>query len=354
MADLILKNCRVGAAITDIEISGGKILRVAKIEANGIDLGGKEVYPGLFDIHCHGAVGFDTMDGDKLGEISRYLLSNGITSWLPTTMTMGFDDIKRAMSAPIPEDGAQILGFHAEGPYIAEKYKGAQNPDFIKAPDLEEFSELKNVALVTLAPELSGCSEFIEKCGCVVAIGHTDCTYDEAISAIESGAMCLTHTFNAMPPIHHRAPGPIAAAADKNIYVQVICDGIHVHPSVIRMLYKLFGKERVILISDALRATGLADGEYELGGQKIFVRGGVARIENGALAGSTSTLMNCVKKAVEFGIPKEDAFYMASATPTALMKVNKGHILPGYDADLIVVDDKLNLSMVILGGEIKK
>ena len=353
MADLILKNCLVHGKITDIEILDGKISKIGKTDLDGIDISGKQVYPGLFDIHCHGANGFDTMDGDKLPEISEYLLRRGITAWLPTTMTMSMDDIKRATTMPVRSNGASILGFHMEGPYIAEKFKGAQNAKYIKAPNLDEFSKLENIKMVTLAPELAGSTEFIKKCGAVVSLGHTDCTYEQAISAIESGAKCLTHTFNAMPPLHHRNPGPIGAAADKNIYVQVICDGIHIHPAVIRILYKLFGKERMVLISDAMRATGLDDGVYSFGGQKIIVSQGIARTEQGALAGSTSTLMDCVKKAIEFGVPQEDAFFMATATPASLMHVNKGHIAEGYDADLIILDDKLNLCSVVVNGEIR-
>ncbi len=353
MADLVLKNCLVHGKITDIEILDGKISKIGKTDLDGIDISGKHVYPGLFDIHCHGANGFDTMDGDKLPEISEYLLRHGITAWLPTTMTMSMEDIKRATTMPVRSNGASILGFHMEGPYIAEKFKGAQNAKYIKAPNLDEFSKLENIKMVTLAPELAGSAEFIKKCGAVVSLGHTDCTYEQAISAIESGAKCLTHTFNAMPPLHHRNPGPIGAAADKNIYVQVICDGIHIHPAVIRILYKLFGKERMVLISDAMRATGLDDGVYSFGGQKIIVSQGIARTEQGALAGSTSTLMDCVKKAIDFGVPQEDAFFMATATPASLMHVNKGYIAEGYDADLIILDEKLNLCSVVANGEIR-
>ena len=208
--------------------------------------------------------------------------------------------------------------------------------------------------MVTLAPELCGSDEFIKKCTSVVSIGHTDCDYNTACNAINSGAKCLTHTFNAMPPLHHRNPGPIGAAIDKNIYVQVICDGLHIHPSVIRTLYRLFGKERMILISDSMRATCLSDGEYEFGGQTITVTNGVARTPEGAIAGSTSTLIQCVKKAIEFGISEEDAFYMASRTPAVLMGENKGLIKEGFDADLISVDDNLNIDKVIINGEIFK
>lgn len=353
MAELILKNCRIGNDITDISIENGIIANVGKSGKDGIDIEGKRVYPGLFDIHCHGVMGYDAMDGDRLPEMSEFLLSQGITSWLPTTMTMDSKSIKNATNEIPATNGANILGFHMEGPYISPKFKGAQNEKYIKNPDWEEFKEYRNMKLVTIAPELAGSAEFIKECGAVVALGHTNCTYSEAIEAIENGAKCLTHTFNAMPPIHHRNPGPIGAAADKNIYAQVICDGIHIHPAVIRMLYKIFGKDRLILISDAMRATGLSDGEYEFGGQKIIVKDKVARTEEGALAGSTSTLMDCVKKAIEFGISQEDAFYMATATPAELMGVKKGKIEPGYDADLLVLEDDLQISTVILNGEIK-
>lgn len=354
MADLILKNCLVDGNITDITVENGKITEVAKTDRDGEDMGGMRVYPGLVDIHTHGMIGYDTMDGDKLSEMSEYLLKNGITSWLPTTMTVAFDDIARVVNATIPQKGANILGFHMEGPYISPKHKGAQNEKYIKNPSVEEFSKLKNVKMVTIAPELSGSLDFIKKCGAVVSLGHTDCTYDEAIAAIDAGAMCLTHTFNAMPPLHHRAPAAIGAAFDKRAYAQVICDGLHIHPSVIRILYRLFGKERMVLISDSMRATGMPDGKYEFGGQEITVENHIARAPDGAIAGSTSTLMTCVKKAIEFGIPESDAFYMASRTPCELMGFNKGKIEKGYDADLIVLDDKLELSATVLGGRLQK
>ncbi len=353
MDKLVLKNCMIQGDITDIIIKDGIIESIGKTELSGIDIAGNSVFPGLFDIHTHGVVGHDTMDADSLKEMSEYLLSCGTTSWLPTTMTMDFESISNAVNSPLPKTGANILGFHAEGPYIAKKYKGAQNEKFIKNPDISEFLKLPNIKMVTIAPELPGSIEFIKNCPAVVSLGHTDCSYTDAAKALDAGANCLTHTFNAMPPLHHREPAAIGAAFDKNAYIQVICDGLHIHPAVIRMLYKLFGKERMILISDSMRATGLSDGTYEFGGQEINVKNGVARTLDGAIAGSTSTLMECVKKAIEFGIPKEDAFFMASATPSELMKVNKGHIAPGYDADLIVVDDNLNITKTILGGIVK-
>lgn len=349
---MIYKNALINGEITDIEVRDGKIRSIAKNNADGIDLGGKRVYAGLVDIHTHGCVGYDTMDGDGLLEMSRYLAKNGITSWLPTTMTVSMEQIKSVVNADLPEDcGAEVMGFHMEGPYISPKHKGAQNERFIKSPEVDEFNGLKNIKKVTIAPELPGSMEFIKKCDCVVSLGHTAADYECASEAFLSGAKCLTHTFNAMMPLHHRNPGPIGAAIDNDGYVEVICDGLHIHKSVIKMLYRTFGADRMILISDSMRATGLCDGEYEFGGQTITVKNAVARTQDGAIAGSTTNLMGCVRKAIEFGIPAEDAFKMASETPAKLINVKKGRLLPGYDADFIVVDDDLNVISTVVGGK---
>ena len=342
---MIYKNAKISGEIKDIRIENGVFAEIGKIAESGIDLKGQTIIPGLIDIHTHGAMGVDTMDGKNIDKISEYLLKNGVTSWLPTTMTMDFEHIKRVTDT-IPETkGAKILGYHMEGPYISAKYKGAQNEKYIKNPDIAEFESLKNIKMVTIAPELTGSMDFIKNCKAVVSIGHTDCDYETAMEAIKNGAKCLTHTFNAMPPLHHRNTGPIGAAIDENIYVQVICDGLHLHKSIIKMLYRTFGADRMILISDSMRATGLADGEYEFGGQIIDVKNGVARTKDGALAGSTSNLMDCVKKAIEFGIPKEDSIKMATETPANLLGIKKGKIEVGYDADFVTVDNWMNIIM---------
>lgn len=348
--ETIYKNANGGKF--DIVTEDGRITFVGKVAENGIDLHGDTVYPGLIDIHSHGSIGFDTMDGHHLPEMSRFLAKNGVTAWLPTTMTMDADSIAAVTNAPLQNlpDAAQVLGFHMEGPYISKQYKGAQNADYVQMPDSESFGRFENVKMVTIAPELAGSMAFIERCDAVVSLGHTACDYDTAIRAIEAGANCLTHTCNAMPPLLHRNPGPIGAAAEKGIYAQVICDGLHLHKSMVLALYRLFGPERMILISDSMRATGMPDGTYDLGGQEMTVENGVARTADGALAGSTSTLLDCVKTAISFGIPADTAFAMASGTPATLLGLNKGKIAPGFDADFITVNEQYDVTRTVIAG----
>lgn len=348
-----LKNVNLGKTVTDIGIEAGKFARIGKTNEDGYDCTGLKIYPGLIDIHSHGCIGFDTMDEeDHLEKMSEYQLKNGTTTWYPTTMTMSREDIIRATKRDISSGhGAAIAGFHMEGPFINPKYKGAMNEDYIFRPDITLFEECENIKIVTLAPELPGSKSFIENCPAIISVGHTDADYDTALGAFRTGAKCLTHAFNAMPGIHHRAPGPLAAAMDSDgVYVQLIADGKHIHPSVIRMYTRAVGEDRVILISDCMRATGLSDGEYSFGGQKIIVKDNTALTETGHLAGSTVTLFECVKTAIGMGIPEEVAFKMASENPANLMGLNKGKIKEEYDADFILVDGDLNLVKVVKDG----
>ncbi len=352
----IIRNVITSGKKCDIVIEDGRIVDIVAAgdkkyaDILGVDFGGKRIYPGLIDIHTHGAIGIDAMDG-RLDELSEFYLASGTTTYYPTTMTMGTEELIRATNASYSGKGANVPGFHLEGPYINVSRAGAQNKAYIIPPSLEHFLSLGNVKLVTLAPELSGAVDFIKECPAVVCVGHTDCSYDTAMEAFAAGAKCLTHTFNAMPPIHHRNPGPIPAGADAGAYAQLITDGVHIHPSVIRLLIKLYGTDRVIIISDSLSATGLADGSYVSGGLDVTVREGRATLADGTLAGSTTTLFECVRRAISFGIPEDSAVKMASENPARLMGLNKGKIEVGYDADFIIVDDDFTLVRAIARGE---
>lgn len=344
----ILKNvCPYGGELTDVTVKDGRIFAIGKTNAEGKDCNGAYLFPGLIDIHSHGCNGKDTMDGrEAIAEILKFQKAHGVTTYYPTTMTVPFEEIKKITNAPLCEieDGAHHLGFHMEGPYFSAKYKGAQNEKFLRLPDHSDFSTLLNISILSIAPELEGSEEFIRASkNTVISLGHTDADFEIADAAFRAGASCITHTCNAMPPLHHREPSVIGAGIENDAYAQVICDGLHIKKPMITALYRIFGRRRMILISDSMSATGLGDGTYEFGGQMISVKDGVARTEGGALAGSTATLYDCVKKAIEFGIPPTDAFAMASETPATLMGLNKGKLEVGYDADFILTDEKYGL-----------
>lgn len=353
---MIINNALIKGKIQNIVIKDGKITEITdKPLPLEIDAKGNKVIPGLIDVHSHGCIGMDTMDAD-FESMCRFYAEHGTTSWLPTTMTMGYDDLLKVCNAKTDFKGANILGFHFEGPYISKKYKGAQNEDYIKNPSVKDFKMFKNVKMISLAPELEGAMEFIREVSkdCVVSIGHTDCNYETALEAIENGANCLTHTYNAMPPFAHRNPGPIGAGFEKQIYAQLICDGFHVLKPVVLATYKMFGAERLVIISDSIRPAGLPDGEYESGGLKVILKDGIAKLTDGTVAGSSTTLWGCVKKATEMGIPFEEAVRMASTTPAEMLGIKKGKIEPDYDADLLILDGNDEIETVIINGEIFK
>lgn len=350
---MILNNALIKGELKSLVIENGKIEKISTTPfENGEDLKGKRVIPGLIDVHTHGCNNMDTMDAD-FKPMCEFYAQHGTTSFLPTTMTLGTDSLLNVTEADTDFFGANILGFHLEGPFISKKYKGAQNEEFIRLPSLEEFEKYKNVSMISLAPELEGSCKFIREASkrCVVSIGHTNCDYETALAAIDAGALCLTHTYNAMPPLHHRNPGPIGAGFERGIYAQVICDGFHVAKPVVLATYKMFTADRMVLISDSIRCAGLADGEYESGGLKVYLKDSAARLADGTIAGSCAMLFDCVKKAVEFGIPFDDAVKMATETPAKMLKVNKGQIKEGFDADLIIIDDNFNIESVIIGGK---
>lgn len=349
----LIKNVRVNGQIVDVKIENGKFTEIGKISGEGIDFGGAKMYPGLIDTHSHGCIGRDTMDAD-LAEMAKYYLAHGTTTWYPTTMTVSEEAIVRACHANTDvEGGANIPGFHLEGPFINAKYKGAQNEKYVIPANLELLMKAGRVKKVSVAPETEGCIDFIRSCEAVVSLGHTDTDYDTARAAFEAGAVCLTHTFNCMPGMHHRNPGPIPAGAECGAYAELICDGVHVHPAMVKLLIGMYGTDRVVLISDSVRPAGLGDGVYELGGQDIKVIGGKAYTMGGNLAGSTSMLIDCVRCAIRFGIPESDAVKMATEVPARLMGLTeKGKIEVGMDADFIIVDDEFNLIKSVARGEI--
>jgi len=348
----VFKNVELNDKITDITVRNGRITALDKTEERGFDCGGLKAYPGLIDTHIHGCGGYDTMDGDKLCEMSQLLASKGITAWYPTTMTASHEKLVQVTSQNISDaNGAAVCGFHLEGPYVSPENAGVQDAEYMRRPELDEFKQYNNVKLVTIAPELEGSYEFIEKCPAVVSLGHTVCTYQQAEEAFDRGAACVTHIFNAMPPFHHREPSLIGAAMNKGAYAQLICDGVHLHKSAVQMLYKTFGADRLILISDSTRAAGVPDGIYELGGRQITVKDKKATDANGTIAGSAVFLGDCVKKAIEFGIDKNDALKMATVNPARMMGLNKGIIGVGYDCDIILTDGK-QLIHTIVGGRI--
>ena len=334
---------------------------------DGVDLENQCVIPGLIDVHNHGNSGADFSDGeyDGLAKMARYLAKNGVTSFAPASMTLPYDVLEAAYKTAVrlrneqPSGCARLMGIQMEGPFFSEKKKGAQNGAYLRNPDFDAFRRLYDISeglirIADVAAELPGAVEFTEKASalCTVSIAHTDCTYEEASAVFSAGASHLTHLYNAMPGIHHRKPGPIGAGSEReNVVAELICDGQHVHPSAVRMAFKLF-PGRICLISDALRCCGMPDGQYTLGGQDVFLKNSVARLADGTIAGSATNLYDCMRKAVEFGIPKEQAILSATLIPAKELgrEAEIGSIKPGRLADFVVCDENMNRKAVYLSG----
>lgn len=357
---IVYKNCKVNGSIIDIEVTDGKFTSLKSLDEPGIDIGGYEVFPGLVDIHCHGAYGFNAYGMDNaslennIGSICDYYARNGITSWCPTTSTPA-EKLKSLLDIDFASfKGSNIVGLHLEGPYISANKAGAINKANMRTPRSSDFESYDKIKYITVAPELDGAIDYIREMSkkVKISLGHTCADYDTAMSAIKVGADCLNHTFNAMPPLHHRDAGVIGAGIDAGIYAEAICDGIHLHPSIIKMLYRTFGKERMIMISDTVAGAGLPDGEFVIDGLKRIIKDHVIRNENGNLAGSWCNLFEDVRRTVGFGIPREDVYYMASTTPADYLGLNKGRIALGYDADFIVVTENDELIKTVIGGNI--
>lgn len=364
---MLIKNGKVfiGKSFQNADIEFGKtISAIGSLEGPAdLDASGCYVVPGFVDIHTHGAVGEDFSDGkpDGLQPIADFYAAHGVTSFLATTMTLKEEVLTPAMHAIrdfAPSGGAKCAGIHLEGPFLSYAKRGAQAAENLHKPDTSLFNRLNaasggKVKLVTVACEEDGALPFIQAVSktCTVSLGHTTADYDTAMAGFQAGATHATHLYNGMPSLLHRAPGVIGAAFDSGASVELICDGLHIHPSVIRATYQLFG-EKLNLISDSLRCAGMPDGDYELGGQPIVVKNHKATLLDGTLAGSSISLLDAVQNVVHFGLPLEAAVYAASTAPALAVGLKDvGAIELGRAADLLVLDKDLNLAAVFINGQ---
>ena len=338
--------------------------------AETIDLRALTVLPGLIDIHLHGGGGFDMMAGtyDAINSLSLYKIKEGVTAYCPSTVTASSDKTEAAISGvkqAITQGtkGAKVLGIFLEGPYIGTKFKGAHPEAFLRPIDLEEITALvKDIpgkTSVAIAQELPGAIEAIKAltaAGIKCRIGHADASYEQTKAAVDAGGNIAIHTYNAMSPLHHREPGMVGSVfALDDLYAEIICDLHHVHPAAIKALVNAKGPDKTVLITDCISSAGLPDGEYLLGELPIFMKDGVCRIAEGNLAGSTATLIGCLKNMHQVvGVPLVDAVTMATATPAKAIGVydSIGSLDIGKQADIIAIDDDFNVRFVMVDGNV--
>ena len=350
----------------DVAVENGQIAGVGTgLEGDVLKVSGYLV-PGLIDEHIHGIYGNDTMYGAQAVQgMAQRLVRHGVTSFLPTTMTAGVEATHAALmgvreAMQDNRDGACIVGAHMEGPFLGEKYKGAQNARANLLPGVENFERLTEgcadvVRLITIAPELEGAEDFVRYAvarGIVVSAGHTDASYECMERAAQWGVKQVTHLFNGMNPLHHRNPGvPCAALTLEALSPQVIADGIHLHPAAVKLAVR---NANVLLITDSLQAADMPDGVYDLGGQDVYVQDGVARIAAGNLAGSTLTMERAVANAMKFaGVTLSQAVQMASArVADSLGLSDRGRIRTGLRADLCLLDEDLTVCKTFVGGKL--
>lgn len=367
--DAVFEKLDVG--ITDSVISGLSAAPLSADDADTIDAADCYVIPGLTDIHFHGCVGYDFCDGtnEAISAMAAYELANGVTTICPATMTLSEDMLSgicqnAAEYVKTPhEKEASLVGINLEGPFLSYAKRGAQNPEYLHKPDAAMLRRLQEKSdglakLVSIAPEEEGAMECIEalKDDIVFSIAHTTANYEQSMAAFQAGAKHVTHLYNAMPPFSHRDPGVIGAAFDtKECEVELICDGVHIAPSVVRATFQLFGDDRVILISDSMQATGMPDGTYALGGQPVIVKGNLATLESGTIAGSATNLMDCMRIAVtKMGIPLESAVKAATLNPAKSIGIDEkyGSIEEGKTANIVILNQDLSIRHIIKDGKL--
>ncbi len=375
---MIIKNASVFVGRefqqVDIRVDEGKFTEIgtnliAQVAEEVLDYTGKTVIPGMVEVHSHGCLGFDfcSANSEQIDAMRDYYTEHGTTSLLATVMTSGVENMKQAMRELKPymdreEPITRILGINLEGPFFDPAKKGAHDESCLLALDEAFFDELNslsgdNIRLLDIDPTLDNAVEFIEKYSkkMTVSLAHTMCDYKLANEAIEAGASHITHLFNAMRGLHHREPAMIGAFSDSNVNAEVICDGFHLHPSIIRMMYKVAG-DRILLISDSISATGLPDGKYISGGMEITVENGQAKLTKDTIAGSTITLLEGVRRVISYGIEPVEAILGATIRPAKSVGIDGkvGSIEVGKYADFLIVDENYNLEKVYIGGKIKK
>lgn len=358
-----------GDLLFDKTIKSEELDHIGQEEIFNIDITGLRVIPGLIDIHTHGAVGYDFISASPsdIEAVAGFFAQNAVTSFFPTTITAPIETITAAIknikdASRITSINSAIEGIHIEGPYISADYRGVHDPSFIKLPDIKQFDNIRSITgdelklIFTMAPELTGGIEFIIHAaanGGIISIGHSGGDSYIVKEAIHNGAVSFTHLFNGMKGINHREPGVAGTALNSDSFVELICDGQHVCPDIINLVYKIKGEDRIVLVTDSMQAAGLGDGDYDFGGMLTRVRKGVAKNNEGRLASSTLTLFEAVKNIMEFtGISLEKAVRMASLNPAKVTGLDKvtGSIECGKRADLAVIDEYFNIMYVFSKG----
>lgn len=367
----------IGGQVFDLEqgfvsrevCTDGALIAESSGDGAVLDASGCYVIPALVDVHFHGCVGEDFSDAtpDGLQKIADYELSQGVAYLCPAGMTLPEDQLtaicaNTAAHRAKNSGGAEIVGAHLEGPFLCASKKGAQNGAYLRDPDIPMLKRLQEAAeggirLITVAPEQPGAMDFIKEAvsmGIAVSLGHTAADYDTARAAYEAGANHATHTYNAMPPFAHRNPGVIGAAFDSGAFAELICDGVHIHPSVVRATFRLFGADRMVLVSDTMRAAGMPDGAYTLGGLDVTVKGPLCTLEDGTIAGSATNLMSCMRTAVSFGIPVADAVRACTFNPARSIGLDGriGSLDVGKESSIVLLNQTdLSIRTVLFKGQ---